>query len=59
MSAITKEMIHASYDIAKQVYESVIPQKDGLDSLVSTYQVNKNSAADYIHNYICMIEGRI
>jgi len=58
MPAITQEMIHTSYDIAKQVYDRDISQKDGLDSLVTTYQMNRNSAADYIHNYVCMIEGR-
>ncbi len=51
-------MIHASYDVAKQVYENRITQRDGLDSLESTYQMNRNSAADYLHNYVCMIEGR-
>lgn len=58
MPAITNEMIHASYDLAKQVYEREITQKEGLDSLKSTYQMNRNSAADYFHNYVCMIEGR-
>lgn len=58
MPDITQEMIHASYDIAKQVYDRDISHKDGLDSLVTTYQMNRNSAADYIHNYVCMIEGR-
>jgi len=58
MPAITNTIIHATYDIAKQVYERDISQKDGLDLLESTYQMNRNSAADYIHNYVCMIEGR-
>lgn len=58
MPAITNEMIHASYDLAKQIYEGALSQKDGLDSLESTYQMNRNSAADYFHNYVCMIEGR-
>ena len=58
MPAITNEMIHASYDVAKQVYENQISQKEGLDSLETTYRMNRNSAADYLHNYVCMIEGR-
>lgn len=58
MSAITNEMINASYDLAKQVYEGNLSQKDGLDSLEASYHMNRNSAADYFHNYVCMIEGR-
>ncbi|MCU7884659.1 MAG: HNH endonuclease [Candidatus Thiodiazotropha sp. (ex Lucinoma annulata)] len=58
MPSITHEMIHASYDIAKQIYDGAIVQKDGLDTLVNNYQMNRNSAADYIHNYKCMLEGR-
>ena len=58
MTTITNKMIHASYDIAKQVHEGKTSQKDGLDLLESTYQMNRNSAADYFHNYVCMIEGR-
>lgn len=58
MVAITNEMIHASYDLAKKVYDGKISQKDGLDELSSKYQMNRNSAADYFHNYVCMLEGR-
>ncbi len=58
MPAITNEMIHATYELAKKVYEGEISQKNGLDELVSNYQMNRNSAADYFHNYACMLEGR-
>lgn len=58
MPAITNEMIHASYDISKQIFEGAISQRDGLDDLVNNYQMNRNSAADYVHNYKCMLEGR-
>jgi 5-methylcytosine-specific restriction protein A len=58
MPAITHEMIHASYDIAKQIYNGEIVQRDGLDALVNNHGMNRNSASDYIHNYKCMLEGR-
>ena len=58
MPLITHEMIHASYDIAKQIYDGVIAQRDGLDVLVTNHGMNRNSAGDYIHNYKCMLEGR-
>lgn len=58
MTAITNEMIHVTYDLAKKVYSGKISQKNGLDELVTKYQMNRNSAADYFHNYACMIEGR-
>ena len=58
MSRITNEMIHAAYDIAKQIFDDVITQKTGLNHLASQYQMNRNSAADYIQNYKCMLEGR-
>lgn len=58
MPRITDEMIHAAYDIAKKVFDGVIAQKIGLDHLASQYQMNRNSAADYMHNYKCMLEGR-
>ena len=59
MPQITKEMIHASYRIAKQVYEDKITEKHGLDELVNNHQMNRNSATGYIHNYSCMLEGRL
>ena len=58
MATITNEMIHASYDVAKQIHDGGMSHKDGLDVLESKYQMNRNSASDYVHNYICMIEGR-
>ncbi len=58
MPAITNEMIHASYDIAKKIYEGKLTDRDGLDSLVNDYEMNRNSAADYIYNYKCMRKGR-
>ena len=47
MTAITNEMIHVTYDLAKKVYSGKISQKNGLDELVTKYQMNRNSAADY------------
>ncbi|RZM79616.1 HNH endonuclease [Leptolyngbya iicbica] len=58
MPAITQEMIRASYDIAKQIYDGAISHKDGLDELVDHYGMNRNSAGDYVHNYKCMLEAR-
>ena len=59
MPQITKEMIHASYRIAKRIYEDKITDKYGKDYLVKNHQMNRNSATGYIHNYSCMLEGRL
>jgi len=58
MAIITNEMIHSSYEISKNIYEGRISQRKGLDTLEANHQMNRNSAADYFHNYVCMVEGR-
>lgn len=58
MAAITNEMIHACYENAKQVYADTKKHKTALDDLETKYQMNRNSASDYLHNYFCMVEGR-
>lgn len=59
MPTVTNDMIHISYGLAKKVYEKKIAQKEALNELSSNYDMNRNSAADYFHNYACMIEGRM
>jgi len=58
MPAITDETIHTCYEIARKIYNGDITHKAGLDVLEHEHQMNRNSASDYIHNYICMVEGR-
>lgn len=58
MALITEKMIQAAYDAAKNIYEGAISHKAGLDILESNYGMNRNSASDYVHNYICLVEGK-
>lgn len=58
MASITETMIQAAYDVAKNIYEKSITNKAGLDILESMYGMNRNSASDYINNYICLVEGK-
>jgi hypothetical protein len=54
MPKITDNQIIKSFDIAKEIYDGNITQKNGLDQLV-LLGMNRNSASDYIYNYQCMI----
>jgi len=57
MAQITNEMVQASYDISKKVYQDDLIQEEGVDILHSKYGMDKGSAVGYIHNYKCMING--
>lgn len=59
MTTITNKMIHAAYDVAKKINSGALSNKDGLNLLESAYQMNRNSASDYVHNYHSMVEGRL
>lgn len=58
MPKITNDQIIKSFDIAKEIYEGNITQKNGLDELV-LFGMNRNSASDYIYNYQCMMGGKL
>lgn len=58
MPKITNNQIIKSFDIAKEIYNGNITQKNGLDELV-LFGMNRNSASDYIYNYQCMMIGKL
>lgn len=58
MAKISNEIIHALYAAAKKIHQGEMTHKDGIDVLVDEYGINRNSASDYVYNYICMIEGK-
>jgi len=57
MAQITNEIVQASYDISKKVYQSDLIQEEGVDILHSKYGMDRGSATGYIYNYKCMING--
>ena len=54
---ITEEMTKEGYLYAKKVYEGLISNKNAVDHLAS-FGMNPGSAADYIQNFKCMIDGK-
>ena len=54
---ITNAMIEVTYDLAKNVYTNVIKENEALSILTNEHGMNRNSAADYIHNLKYMIDG--
>ena len=58
MPEITNNQIIKSFEIAKEIYNGNIAQKNGLDELV-LFGMNRNSASDYIYNYQCMMVGKL
>jgi 5-methylcytosine-specific restriction protein A len=57
MAQITNEMVQASYDIGKKVFQGELIQEEGVEMLNSEYGMDKGSAVGYINNYKCMING--
>jgi len=57
MAQITNEIVQASYDIAKKVNKGNLIKEEGVDILHSKYGMDEGSAAGYIYNYECMING--
>jgi hypothetical protein len=55
---ITREMTREGYLYSKQVYEGAIDKDEALDHLEKKCGMNRNSAADYINNFKCMVEGK-
>ncbi len=47
----------AAYDVAKRVYEGSLTREAGLSSLTAAHSMNRNSAADYLGIFSCIVEG--
>ncbi len=54
---IPKELTPLAYELSKKVFEGKLTFKEGRQQLVGDNRINPNSAADYINNFRCMIEG--
>jgi 5-methylcytosine-specific restriction protein A len=57
MAGITEEMVIYAYNVGEKVYTGKLTLDNGINILVSQYNMNKRSAFDYIHNYECLISG--
>lgn len=55
---IPKELTPIAYEFSKKVFEGKLTFKEGQQQLVGNNRMNPNSAADYINNFRCMIEGK-
>ncbi len=55
---IPKELTPLAYELSKKVFERKLTFKEGQEQLVGGNRMNPNSAADYINNFRCMVEGR-
>lgn len=52
-------MIHASYEVAKKVFNKSITRSNGLDILELNYGMNRSSADFHIGNYKCLVTGKV
>lgn len=55
---IPNELIPVAYDLSKKVFEGTLTLKEGQAQLVGDDRMNPNSAADFIHNFRYMMEGK-
>lgn len=55
---IPHELTPIAYELSKKVFEGKLSFKEGQQKLVGNGRMNPNSAADYLNNFRCMIEGR-
>jgi 5-methylcytosine-specific restriction protein A len=55
---ITEEMTREAYAYSKKVYQENIERNDALDHLENNFGMNRNSAADYLYNFQCMMTGK-
>lgn len=55
---IPNELVPLAYELSKKVFEGKLTFKEGKQLLDGDNRMNPNSAADYINNFRCMIEGR-
>ncbi len=54
---ITIEMIARLYELSKQVYHTEISKNEAVEIILSEFDMNKNSALDYINNFKYMLNG--
>lgn len=55
---IPKELTPLAYELSKKVFDGILTFKEGQQQLVGNNRINSNSAADYINNFRCMVEGK-
>lgn len=55
---IFTELTPLAYDISKKVYEKQMTFSEGQKIIVGENRMNKNSAADYINDFRCLVEGK-
>ncbi|WP_417429199.1 HNH endonuclease [Halpernia sp.] len=55
---ISEELTPLAYEISKKVYNKEISFSDGQKIIVGDKRMNKNSAADYINDFRCLIDGK-
>jgi 5-methylcytosine-specific restriction enzyme A len=54
---ISENLIPLAYSISRKVYENKLSNSEGKNLLSTNNQMNPNSAADYINNFKCLMEG--
>jgi hypothetical protein len=55
---IPNELTPLAYELSKMVFEGKLTFKEAQQQIVGDDRMNSNSAADYINNFRCMIEGK-
>jgi RecB family endonuclease NucS len=58
MAEITLEMAKQAYIVAQKVYNNEIDRKSGIKIIHDNYGMNENSAAMYINNFRCLMNGQ-
>lgn len=59
MPKITLDIIEKAYDISKHFYFSKISFSQAVDNLVNSYNMNRNSMADYIYAFKHIMDGEL
>jgi len=57
MAEITSEMVKQTYIMARKIYNKEIDKNSGVKILHEKYKMNENSAAMYVNNFRCLING--
>lgn len=55
---ISEELTPIAYETSKKVYNNEISFSEGQKIIVGDNKMNKNSAADYINDFRCLLEGK-
>jgi hypothetical protein len=58
MAVITPEMVKQTYIMAKKVYKNEIDRNNAIKIIHDKYGMNENSAAMYINNFRCLMNGQ-